>query len=847
MKKLITLVALMLSIVPLWADTFDYTFRSVRLSEALNRITEDHPSLILNFIYNELDNYKVTARIDTDNPYEAIRQTVGQNPVSVIKKGDRYYVEAMQRGRYIYSGRAVGSDNDPVAAATVMLLEPKDSTVITFGITDAEGRFAIPCDREGVIGKLTCLGYRTRICPFTTFDVGTITMELKAVALGEVKVEADNAQLYADKSVYLPTAKQKNASQSGSDLLSHMAIPQLGLSTSNSIVTNSGKPVAVFIDYLPASESDLKAMRIADVKRVEYYEYPSDPRLQGNPYVINFIMQKYDVGGYFKGFAHTNLISTPIVQGLGNLRLQYKKITYDIMGSVSHYDRHHDGVEVTETFRLPQPSGELKEFTRFSNTTGSRDEKSTYFALVRATYSTDDVQASSRISGSIDSRPHTDRQGTVSYRPADYPASAYSSQLEDCSRFIAYKGYYFFVMPHGNSLTFNPAYMFSHTVQNSLYTEQGFAPIRNGATDNTNQLSADVKMKHDFGRCGNLTLRMKGSYEYNRTRYTGSASALDKAMSSRLGVGASYDITIDKVYGQIGFGWDWDRLQFSDMVDRPSSPSFNISLQYSPGKRQSFSALFEYESWLPLPSFKSDKIIEASPLLSYTGNPNLTPAKSYDFDLSYTWIPNNNFNLNAYSWGWIVSDRYVYDYEATADGVLRTIKQPMGVFAQGMYGVKATASFLDRSMVFTGNLSHLLNHNGKPYNVNHTSLSYYVRASYYLGNWNFRATYSSGSGSADGCMNGIWQNGKSDWYVTVTWGNEKWNIRGDLWNFTQWSRRSNVREMNSTYYSTREQLINGDHRAFVQLSATYTFGFGKKVQRSDQPSVSGAASSGILK
>lgn len=60
--------------------------------------------------------------------------------------------------------------------------------------------------------------------------------------------------------------------------------------------------MAVFIDYLPASENDLLAMCVSDVKRVEYLEYPSDPRLQGNPYVINFIMQQYEYGGYAKAY-----------------------------------------------------------------------------------------------------------------------------------------------------------------------------------------------------------------------------------------------------------------------------------------------------------------------------------------------------------------------------------------------------------------------------------------------------------------------------------------------------------------------------------------------------------------
>lgn len=41
-------------------------------------------------------------------------------------------------------------------------------------------------------------------------------------------------------------------------------------------------------------------------------------------------------------------------------------------------------------------------------------------------------------------------------------------------------------------------------------------------------------------------------------------------------------------------------------------------------------------------------------------------------------------------------------------------------------------------------------------------------------------------------------------------------------------------------------MLNGQSHALIQLSATYTFSFGKKVNRDDEPEVSGSASSGIL-
>ncbi len=846
MKKTVILLLAALLCLTASGEIFDYRFKAESLSVILDKIAEDHPDLNLNFIYNELDNYRSTAIIHTDNPYEALRQAIGLNPVSVIKKNGRYYVEALQHGRFVFRGRAVSADSEPVVAATVMLLSPKDSTVVTYGITDGDGRFAIPCDINGVTGKFSCVGYATVYKKFDSSSVGDVFMPERAITLNNVSVEADNSNLYADKSVYLPTARQKNASQTGTDLLNHMAIPQLSL-TSNQVLTNSGKPVALFIDFLPADDSDLQAMRVADVKRVEYIEYPSDPRLQGNPYVINFIMQSYEYGGYVKGLAHTNLISNEVADGLANVRFQYKKMTYDVMGSVYHYDRDHVGSDLTETFRLPQDVGELKEFRRYSELTSSQEIQNWYYVTFKATYNSENVQAQSQIIGRIDQKPDTHQTGSVAYFPQAFPESNYTYQSDELAKYIAYNGNYFFVLPYNNSLAFTPSYSFSHTRQHSAYAESGYDTILNGASDNTNKLSGNLKFKHDFGRYGNLIGVVKGSYEYNHTNYTGSAVALDRARSSRVELAANYDVTLGDLYTHIGFGWDWDRLQFGEMVDSPSSPNFDFSVQYVFRKKHSLSAAFQYESWLPSPSFKSDKIIASSPLLSYTGNPNLVPAKSYDLDFSYTWVPSNRCSLSAYAWAWIVGNRYVFDYEANDKGVLRTIKQPMGTYSQAMYGVSGSLKFLDGSLVFSGNVGHILNHNGRPYNVDHSHLNWHIRARYYLDNWNFTVTYVSPYESADGCMNGRWVHSKSDWYITVGWANDKWNIRGDLINFTRWRWVSGSVEMHSRYYDTHEDFINGSKRAFIQLVAAYTFGFGRKVNNSNEPSVSGSASSGILK
>lgn len=672
------------------------------------------------------------------------------------------------------------------------------------------------------------------------------TDSIAATQLDEVVVEAILQSTDAKKTTYLPTSRQKSASQSGADLIDQMGVPQLKVSQSGTIETNSGKKIAVFIDFIPATQEDLKAMRMSDVRKVEYYEFPSDLRLQGNQFVVNYIMAKYEYGGYVKGFGLGQLINYS-GQLLGNVRVQYKKMTYDLMGYGWGLNSNHYGEELTERYRLPQDDGSMRIFDRYSNTTLSKETRQQYFATFKATYNSEKIQASSQIKGSIDRRPHSDRSGSVFYQPDLFPASQYESGLRNTSRFLSYNGYYFFAVTKNNSITFTPSYTYSHTSQNSSYVETGYSPLLNGATDNTNQITAELKYSHDLGKYGSLLCFGRFSYEYNRTRYSGTAASLDKAKSHQTGIGASYNVSIGNFYGLTGFGWDWDRLQFGDMVDRPSSPWFDLSLQYGFRETHSLSTTFHYSSWEPSPAYKSANIIQSTPLMRYTGNPNLVPSKSYDIDFRYTWLPDNNHTLSAYAWAWIVGDRYAYDYEASPTGILRTIKQPMGTFAQGKYGVSWTLRFLARKLVFSGQVGQVLNHDGAPYDVDRSYIDWYARVRYYLDRWNFTLTYVSANAAPDGCMNGIWRKDKSDWYVTVGWSNDDWNLRGDLFNLTRWNWRSNRQEVQSRYYDTFRQTYDGSSHAMIQLSATYTFGFGKKVKRDDEPGVSGSAASGILK
>lgn len=357
-RQLVILTLSLMSFVSAYSYKFSYDFHNVSLSQALARIGKEHSDMNLSFVYSELDSYLTTAHVRSDNMYEAVRKVVGLNPVSVIEKKGMVFVEALQHGKYHYSGRIVGSDSEPVVAATILLLSPKDSTVITYGISNETGHFSIPCDKKNVIGKISCLGYKTVIQRFSKFSVGTIIMPENVIALGQLNVEADDAFLNIDKSVYVPNIQQKNAAQSGVMLLGLMAIPQIDVDLSSlSVKTMAGENVTIFIDYNEATRQDLDGMRTQDVKRMEFYTHPIDDRFKGVQYAINFVMQQYEYGGYTKLKAEKQLCVNRTEASVYS-KLAHRKMIFDIYADESYLTDRHSGSDKSETFRFPDLYGE---------------------------------------------------------------------------------------------------------------------------------------------------------------------------------------------------------------------------------------------------------------------------------------------------------------------------------------------------------------------------------------------------------------------------------------------------------------------------------------------------------
>ncbi|MDE6804047.1 MAG: hypothetical protein K2J29_05405, partial [Muribaculaceae bacterium] len=119
MKTVLTIIMAVMTFFSAGAYRYSYTFSNTPISEAIVRISKDHPEVNISFIYKELDHYRTSVRIHTDDPYEALRSVTGISPVSVIRKDNSYYIEALQHGNYKIHGRIIDGEAEPMVAGVV--------------------------------------------------------------------------------------------------------------------------------------------------------------------------------------------------------------------------------------------------------------------------------------------------------------------------------------------------------------------------------------------------------------------------------------------------------------------------------------------------------------------------------------------------------------------------------------------------------------------------------------------------------------------------------------------------------------------------------------------------------
>ena len=132
MKRTITLIILSLLLCfNMQAQRITHSYNNVSLSDALSQLAEQQTDYTIMFLYNELEDFRITTTIHRKTLPEAIRQMIGFYPIRVTTSKDeggrKIFVECVQKADTRYKGTVVDEQGQPIAYANIALLSPQDS------------------------------------------------------------------------------------------------------------------------------------------------------------------------------------------------------------------------------------------------------------------------------------------------------------------------------------------------------------------------------------------------------------------------------------------------------------------------------------------------------------------------------------------------------------------------------------------------------------------------------------------------------------------------------------------------------------------------------------------------
>ena len=669
--------------------------------------------------------------------------------------------------------------------------------------------------------------------------------------LSEVVVQGRTQRVIKYGVEYTPDKRTKKMAMDAVSLLRLMAIPQLDITPgSRSVKMIGNRDVKIFIDYVPATEEDLRGMRTQDVLRVEVLQYPEDPRFESAQYVINYIMQKYAWGGYTTIGGEGNVLN--ILNGYAYVYSKFVKDKWTFDANAGASGTRIDKNRGSSTVSYRDFNFEGRHIDMLDRTSVAEAGLSTHngeWASLRAMYNTQTLQIEHRVAFGRSEQPNSDYDSHVEFSDALLPSSESHSRENSLNIDPSIYGRYLFMLPKGNTLSFNWNFNYGHTRRNSSYRLGELAPVINDNREKVYSPNGTLTYSKRFAHRNTFRTSLMTYNSFYDTHYSGSYDGRQKLLSSENMLFIEYmqnwDIGLS-LYSRIGMSYVIGRVNGETNI-KQWNPRLGLQLQYRINEMNSASISAWWGNSHPGPASSNTAIVQSNELLWLAGNPDLRNTLFQQVDVSYDFIPTNKFSLSFYAKYEGNPHKQAYEYMVIPgyDGLVRrTINS--GDAHDWTAVIAGSLRLLDNSLQLTARLSGnrvvLTGIDAQSLNSGYVS----ANVNYFLGNFSLSAYYSTPRKYL-----GAWSMGRittvknSSYGLSVNYavGEFKASLSSSNW----WNKAHQCTDFVSSHYSEHGWTWSSGMAANICLNLSYTISYGKKVSRDNQIGGSSSAGSAILK
>lgn len=665
--------------------------------------------------------------------------------------------------------------------------------------------------------------------------------------LDEIVVDAVNQQTSSNTTTYIPSSLQKEAAYDAVSLLSHMAIPQLDINMANMTVsTNTGQNVSIFIDYVAATSHDLEGLMPKDVRRVEYLINPQDTRFKGAKYVVNFIMHKYEWGGYTKLKANGRFIDKNI-NGSVYSKFVYKKMTFDLYADEMYRSNHHNGTKTTESFHLPNLYGSgTQNIERINEPLSSSYINNQNNITFRALYSTDNTQISNYLYLNTASTPHSDHENYLRYKDEFIPQSNANSKQSGQSTLLRYIFDIFKSINPKLSWDINANCYYNINKSKSEYQHDALTIINN-ATEKEYYANFQPYLLYSPNSHNSIMPFFLGEYRNTRIDYYGNSPSRQHYKTYGYVAGLNYSFNQEKWSAGATFNWTFANTDFSGVKDYDNYPQGNFYGTYSPNQHNQFNIGWAFGKTIPETQLKSPNMLQQDELIWYAGNPYLENYWQHQMQFAYTWLPNNKYQLSA-------DVSYYMDNNTVM--TLYTPNGPNGTLLRQyandgdknllIFGINATAKFLSGKLIVNIHPTYKLSSLKGSYNRSINRFKTSAQITWFFGNFYLLGWYLSPQ-KAFYSNTYATEQVPSNYQIHLGWRFGNWQASVIAYDFFRTNWETSQQTLKSPYYSYDKINYGTSSHMRFQVSVTYTISYGKKVHQTNEISSFGSSGSAILK
>lgn len=188
------LLFLLLLVQQSYAQRITRQYNNVSFSAALKDLNARQHKYTINFVYDELEDFRVTKSIRNQSVPDAIMQLIGFYPIRMTQVEDNIMVECAQKTTLRYKGRIIDESGNAAEYANITLLSPIDSTIVGHGVSNENGSFVIPCNSRKVLARITYVGYKTISRIYSNPEMGIIKLQPETMIIKGVVVKGDRPQ-----------------------------------------------------------------------------------------------------------------------------------------------------------------------------------------------------------------------------------------------------------------------------------------------------------------------------------------------------------------------------------------------------------------------------------------------------------------------------------------------------------------------------------------------------------------------------------------------------------------------------------------------------------------------------